>query len=200
MINVKNLSFYRENRVVIDELDLQLEKGELVLLSGPNGVGKSSLLQLIGGVLKPTSGEITINGMDISVMKVKDQALLRSIAPQRRIFTLAYSVGEVLHLLPEKRRSFNVDLIIESLGLVEIMASKVTELSIGQQQRVSLAIALIQEADFYLLDEPFSAQDEDSVLNLVALLVEIKKEKGVMVVSHNTGTHYSQFDREIKLT
>jgi len=200
MINVKNLSFYRESRVVIDELDLQLEKGELVLLSGSNGVGKSTLLQLIGGVLKPTSGEITINGTDISEMKVKDQALLRSIAPQRRIFTLAYSVGEVLHLLPEKRRSFNVDLIIESLGLVEIMASKVTELSIGQQQRVSLAIALIQEADFYLLDEPFSAQDEDSVLNLVALLAEIKKEKGVMVVSHNTGTHYSQFDREIKLT
>ncbi|MEI6041291.1 MAG: ATP-binding cassette domain-containing protein [Actinomycetes bacterium] len=200
MINVKNLSFYRESRVVIDELDLQLEKGELVLLSGSNGVGKSTLLQLIGGVLKPTSGEITINGTDISEMKVKDQALLRSIAPQRRIFSLAYSVGEVLHLLPEKRRSFNVDLIIESLGLVEIMASKVTELSIGQQQRVSLAIALIQEADFYLLDEPFSAQDEDSVLNLVALLAEIKKEKGVMVVSHNTGTHYSQFDREIKLT
>ena len=200
MINIKNLSFYRESRVVIDELDLQLAKSELVLLSGPNGVGKSTLLQLIGGVLKPSSGEITINGTSISAMKVKDQALLRSIAPQRRIFTLAYSVGEVLHLLPEKRRSFNVDLIIESLGLVEIMASKVTELSIGQQQRVSLAIALIQEADFYLLDEPFSAQDEDSVLNLVALLAEIKKEKGVMVVSHNTGTHYSQFDREIKLT
>jgi len=200
MINVKNLSFYRESRVVIDELDLQLEKGELVLLSGSNGVGKSTLLQLIGGVLKPTSGEITINGTDISEMKVKDQALLRSIAPQRRIFSLAYSVGEVLHLLPEKRRSFNVDLIIESLGLVEIMASKVTELSIGQQQRVSLAIALIQEADFYLLDEPFSAQDEDSVFNLVALLAEIKKEKGVMVVSHNAGAHYAQFDREIKLS
>jgi len=200
MIDVKNLSFYRGSHVVLDELDLQLAKGELVLLSGSNGVGKSTLLQLIGGVLKPTSGEITINGTAISKMKVKDQALLRSIAPQRRGFTLAYSVSEILHLLPEKRRSFNVDLIIESLGLAEIMASKVTELSIGQQQRVSLAIALIQEADFYLLDEPFSAQDVDSILNLVALLVESKKEKGVMVVSHNTGTHYSQFDREIKLT
>ena len=79
------------------------------------------------------------------------------------------------------------------------LQNSILELSIGQQQRVSLAITLIQEADFYLLDEPFSAQDSESVKRIVDLLKEISIDKGVLVVSHNTDHLHANFAREIKL-
>ena len=199
MIRVEKLSYYRGDRLVIDDLDCQLDSGELVLLTGANGVGKSTLIQLIGGVLKPDSGRITINGKDISSMKSKEQALLRSVAPQRREFSLAFRVIEMLELLPEKRRSFYVDSIIGTLELAPLMEFRVTELSVGEQQRVSLAIALMQEANFYLLDEPFSGQDSQSIERILNLLREIRNEKGVLVISHSAENLRHYFDREIKL-
>ena len=199
MIKVEKLSYYRGDRLVIDDLDCQMDSGELVLLTGANGVGKSTLISLIGGVLKPSSGRVTINGKDIAPMKSEEQALLRSVAPQRREFLLAFKVIEMLELLPEKRRSFCVDSIIGALELGPLMDFRVTELSVGEQQRVSLAIALMQEANFYLLDEPFSGQDSKSIERIINLLREIRNEKGVLVISHSAENLRPYFDREIKL-
>ena len=199
MIDIKRVTFSRGTNVILDEFSAQVRNGEAVLLSGSNGAGKSTLIALIGGFLKPDSGSIEIIGNDISQLKAKDQAQLRSIAPQRRTFTLAYTVVQVLNLVPKKRRSLRTHAIIEELGLVDLLEKKVTELSIGQQQRVSLAIALIQEADFYLLDEPFAGQDSASQIRIMNLINEIKNEKGVLVVSHNSDNTHSWFDREIVL-
>ncbi len=199
MIDIKRVTFSRGANVILDDFSAQILNGEAVLLSGSNGAGKSTLIQLIGGFLTPDSGSIEIIGNDISQLKAKDQAQLRSIAPQRRIFDLAFTVVQTLNFVPKKRRSLRTHQIIEELGLVDLLDKKVTELSIGQQQRVSLALALIQEADFYLLDEPFAGQDAASQVRTINLINEIKNEKGVLVVSHNSDNTHSWFDREIVL-
>ncbi len=199
MIDIKRISFSRGNENILDEFSARISNGEAVLLTGKNGAGKSTLVQLIGGFLKPDSGTIEIIGNDISKLKATEQADLRSIAPQRRTFTLAYTVVQVLNFVPEKKRSLFTHEIIEELGLVPLLHKKVTELSIGQQQRVSLAIALMREADFYLLDEPFAGQDDASTIAILNIINRIKNEKGVLVVSHNADTLHSWFDREINL-
>jgi len=199
MIDIKRISFSRGNENILDEFSARISNGEAVLLTGKNGAGKSTLVQLIGGFLKPDSGTIEIIGNDISKLKATEQADLRSIAPQRRTFTLAYTVVQVLNFVPEKKRSLFTHEIIEELGLVPLLRKKVTELSIGQQQRVSLAIALMREADFYLLDEPFAGQDDASTIAILNIINRIKNEKGVLVVSHNADTLHSWFDREINL-
>ena len=199
MIDIKRISFSRGNENILDEFSARISNGEAVLLTGKNGAGKSTLVQLIGGFLKPDSGTIEIIGNDISKLKATEQADLRSIAPQRRTFTLAYTVVQVLNFVPEKKRSLFTHEIIEDLGLVPLLHKKVTELSIGQQQRVSLAIALMREADFYLLDEPFAGQDDASTIAILNIINRIKNEKGVLVVSHNADTLHSWFDREINL-
>lgn len=199
MIDIKRVTFSRGTNVILVEFSAQIRNGEAVLLSGSNGAGKSTLIQLIGGFLTPDSGSIEIIGNDISQLKAKDQAQLRSIAPQRRIFDLAFTVVQTLNFVPKKRRSLRTHQIIEELGLVDLLDKKVTELSIGQQQRVSLALALIQEADFYLLDEPFAGQDAASQVRIINLINEIRNEKGVLVVSHNSDNTHSWFDREIVL-
>jgi ABC-type Mn2+/Zn2+ transport system ATPase subunit len=200
MIEIKSVTFSRGPQVILDDFSAQVKNGESVLLTGDNGVGKSTLVSLIGGFLKPDSGTIEIIGNDISKLKAHEQAELRSVAPQRRTFDLAFTVQQVLNFVPIKRRSDMTHQIIEDLGLVDLIENKVTELSIGQQQRVSLALALIQEADFYLLDEPFAGQDKGSINRILMVIEEMKKRKGILVVSHNTDALISHFDREIVLS
>jgi|FLOH01.1.fsa_nt_gi ABC-type Mn2+/Zn2+ transport system ATPase subunit len=200
MIEIKNLSFQRGSQRIIDNFSAKLSAGELVLLSGANGSGKSTLIELLGGALKPSSGNIYFYGRNLEQMSVKEQSEIRSVSPQTRLFPLAFKVNQLLSLLNENRRSLFTETIIYHLGLVDLLDSRITQLSKGQEQRVSLAISLIQEAKFYLIDEPFSAQDVTSIKNILALLLEIKTEKGVLVVSHNTETLHSHFDRVLELT
>ena len=199
MIEIKSISFARGRNEIYKEFSSHLNIGESVLLTGPNGSGKSTLIQLVGGLLKPHSGSIEIDGSNIDSLSSREQALRRSIAPQRRSFTLAFTVDQIMNFLPRKARVDDNSYLMEQLGIQKIRNKKVTELSIGQQERVSLALALTQKANYYLLDEPFSAQDSESTAKIIELLTELKKEKGVLVISHNQDAISTQFDRVISL-
>ena len=199
MIKVNSISFARGESSIYSNFSATLNRGESVLFTGPNGSGKSTLVALIGGLLKPQSGTIEIDGVDIASINSKRQAALRSIAPQRRSFTLAFTVQEVLNFLPKAARLIDCGEIIEKLNLQNLLAKKVTELSIGQQERVSLALAFTQSANYYLLDEPFSAQDSQSIEGILQIISELRKEKGVLVISHNQDAISQYFDREISL-
>jgi len=200
MINISSLSFSRGSHQIYRDFSAQIDTGEAVLLTGPNGTGKSTLIGLIGGLLQPQSGTIEIDGLNVAKLNSAAQAKLRSIAPQRRSFTLAFTVAEILQVLPKKLRVADPSQFVSKLGLQELLAKKVTELSIGQQERVSLALALSQEANYYLLDEPFSAQDIGSTEVILEIIQELKSnKKGVLVISHNQDAISKYFDRVISL-
>jgi len=200
MINISSLSFSRGSHQIYRDFSAQIDTGEAVLLTGPNGTGKSTLIALIGGLLKPQSGTIEIDGLNVAKLNSAAQAKLRSIAPQRRSFTLAFTVAEILQVLPKKLRVADPSQFVSKLGLQELLSKKVTELSIGQQERVSLALALSQEANYYLLDEPFSAQDIRSTEVILEIIQELKSnKKGVLVISHNQDAISKYFDRVISL-
>ena len=197
MIEITELSFSYKKTTVLNSLNLQLQSPGSTLLSGANGRGKTTLLKLLAGVLTPTSGRITYDGVDIKGMKVAQLAKLRSVAPQRRSFDLAFTVNEILNIADKEssRRSE----IIERLELMPLLNARITELSLGQQQRVSVALALLQESDYYLLDEPFSAQDSHFEAAMLALLHDIAQQKGVLVISHHTDNVHTSFDFAITL-
>ena len=199
MIKVNSITFSRGSVPIYSDFSAELNQGEGVLFTGANGAGKSTLVALIGGLLKAESGSIEIDGVDIATLNSKRQAALRAIAPQRRSFTLAFTVQEVLNFLPKSARIKNGDEIIERLKLHDLLNRKVTELSIGQQERVSLALAFTQSANYYLLDEPFSAQDLQSIEGILQIISELRKERGVLVISHNQDAISHFFDREISL-
>ena len=141
-----------------------------------------------------------INGHDISQLKTKGQAKLRSIAPQRRIFELAFTVEEIFGIIKQRDRAGHAVDVFEALDLHDLFTSKVTELSLGQQQRVSVALALIQKAEYYLMDEPFSAQDNGYTQKLLDLIGVLSKMTGILVISHNTGHLAQYFDEKIYLS
>jgi ABC-type cobalamin/Fe3+-siderophores transport system ATPase subunit len=185
MIEISQLTFVRGDQTVLSNISATIPSRGITLITGPNGAGKTTLLNLIGGVLKPQSGKIAINGKDVSHLKIIEQSRVRSIAPQKRIFDLAFSVSDLLKIVRNKDRNTHQEEIIESLGLVPLMNKRITELSLGQQQRVNVALCLIRKSDFYLLDEPTSAQDGDSAQALISLCELLAKECGVAIISHH---------------
>lgn len=200
MIEIKELTFSRGKNLILDAYSTVIQSPGTTLLSGPNGSGKTTLLQLIGGVLKPDSGSIFINGYDLSELKTKEQAALRSIAPQRRIFEFAFTVQEIFEIIKVKNRAAHAPEVFDALEVHDLLGLKVTELSLGQQQRVSVALALIQSAGYYLLDEPFSAQDSEFAQKMLDLISSLSKKTGVLVVSHNTGQIERYFQEIIHLS
>ena len=200
MIEIKNLSFSYGKKQVFTDFSTLISNNFATLLGGPNGSGKTTLLQLIGGVQKPDAGSIIINGHDIAKLKTHEQAELRSIAPQRRIFELPFTVQQIFAIIKPKRRAAHAEDVFEALDLYDLFPLKVTELSLGQQQRVSVALALIQSAEYYLLDEPLSAQDSAYTQKLLDLITVLSKTTGILVISHNTGHLAQYFDESIYLS
>jgi len=200
MIEIKNLSFSYGKKQVFTDFSTLISNNFATLLGGPNGSGKTTLLQLIGGVQKPDAGSIIINGHDIAKLKTHEQAELRSIAPQRRIFELPFTVQQIFAIIKPKRRAAHAEDVFEALDLYDLFPLKVTELSLGQQQRVSVALALIQQAEYYLLDEPLSAQDSAYTQKLLDLITVLSKTTGILVISHNTGHLAQYFDESIYLS
>ncbi|MEI8066033.1 MAG: ABC transporter ATP-binding protein [Actinomycetes bacterium] len=200
MIRINSISVHRGNSLVLNQYSAQIPEEGMTLLTGPNGAGKTTLINAIARSLPLSAGKIEISDRDIAQASAKELAQLRSVSPQRRTFTLAFSVAEILSFIDEAERNQHWQSTVESLGLNDIMAAKVTELSEGQQQRVSVALALIQESHFYLLDEPLSAQDSQFKERILSHLKIIAINKGVLVVSHNTDSLHSQFDQELRLS
>ena len=199
MINVNKISVKRGDVLVLQDFSALVPETGATLLSGPNGSGKTTLIHAIAGSLPLESGSVEISDRNISNLSAGEMAHLRSVAPQRRIFSLSFSVAEILNFIAPSKRNEHWLATVESLGLNELMQKKVTELSVGQQQRVSVALALIQDAHFYLLDEPFSAQDSEFQLRILSAIKIIATKKGVLVVSHNTDSLHSQCDQELRL-
>lgn len=182
---------------VLKDIDLQINKGEFVSIMGPSGSGKSTLLYLIGGLDKPTSGNIMINGKELSTMKDKEQSIMRrrDIGFVFQFYNLVPNLNvEENVMLPilldgkkVKDHKERLDEILELVGLADRRKHTPRELSGGQQQRVAIARALINEPEILLADEPIGNLDSKTGMEVMALLQNInkKKSKTIVQVTHS---------------
>lgn len=193
------------NVEVLKGIDLTIQEGEFVSIMGPSGSGKSTLLYLIGGLDKPTSGQVRVKGKALSAMKDKEESILR-----RR--TLGF-VFQFYNLIPNLNVEENIMLpilldgkrlktyrdrleeILETVGLADRRRHTPRELSGGQQQRVAIARALINEPDIILADEPIGNLDTKTGMGIMDLLRRINQEQGktiVQVTHSQEAAAYSQ--------
>jgi ABC-type Mn2+/Zn2+ transport system ATPase subunit len=201
MIKIEDLTLLRNERALFSNLKATFSTSTISAIVGPNGCGKSSLLLAIAGDLRTYSGTISINGRDLLELSDREQAGLRSMALQERTFWAPMKVSEVLALGFANKSKADIEQIAEQLGLSELLDMPVTNLSVGQIQRVEIARTLLQDAAIYLFDEPFSGQD----LASKALLIEIFKElrtsgKVVILVVHSEIEKLSWCDQIVDLT
>jgi ABC-2 type transport system ATP-binding protein len=174
----------------VDKVSLQVRPGEIVGLVGPNGAGKTTIINMILGVLEPTAGSITIGGFDLA--RARSRALARtnfaavyaplpgnlSVEQNLRVFGLIYGV---------KRLSARIDALVDEFELVQHRKTKAGVLSSGEQTRVALAKAMLNEPRLLLLDEPTASIDPATARDLRARITAFARDTraGVLWTSHN---------------
>lgn len=212
-LKINQLKFsYNKGKTVLDIDNLEINQGEKVFLYGPSGYGKSTLLNLIAGVLPVSEGEISVLGNNLSKLSNTKKDLLRGseIGYIFQIFNLIpyLNIEEniVLPCMINKNRAHNLDYrnqaqdLMAVLGLEEFKDKNVTALSIGQQQRVAQARALIGNPKIIIADEPTSSLDEKNTNEFMKLLLsEWEKRKFTLIfVSHDERLK-KYFERSISL-
>lgn len=181
----------------VDSVDLDVAKGEVLLIQGPSGGGKTTLLTMAGGLLRPTEGTITIAGVSLTGRSDREMSALRlqSIGFIFQSFNLLTSltaqenVEVVLRLAGASKRQAQAKAreLLAALGLTERLGHKPADLSGGEKQRVSIARALANDPALILADEPTANLDSARGHEVMALLRDIAKEQGrtVLCVSHD---------------
>jgi putative ABC transport system ATP-binding protein len=202
LVSVRNVTkTYGEGRMTfraLNEVDLDVDRGELVLLMGPSGSGKTTLLSIIGGILRPTSGVVRLLGRDISSLDERDLPSVRLghigfVFQGFNLFlalTASQNVELAFHLKGVSRRDARrraADLL-DLVALSDKRDAYPSDLSGGQKQRVAIARALAGDPSIILADEPTASLDWHNGLALMQLLQELAhaRERAVILVTHDS--------------
>jgi len=197
LVELKDLTFSHGTHQVYDGLSLNVPKGKMVAVMGPSGIGKTTLLRLIGGQLKPDSGSVRVAGEEVPKLKRNDLYQLRKrmsmLFQSGALFTdmsvfenVAFPLREHTNLPEEIIRSV-VLMKLEAVGLRGARHLMPSELSGGMARRAALARAIALDPDLILYDEPFAGQDPISMGVIVKLIKSLNESLGLtsIVVSHD---------------
>jgi len=191
LINASNISLQIEQRQILENISLQVAKEQIVTLIGPNGAGKTSLVKIVLGLLKPSSGTVTLKkGLRIGYM------------PQRLHIdpSMPVSVDRFLKLAVNANRS-EINSVLKEVGAGALINSQLHSLSGGELQRVLLARALIQAPQLLVLDEPVQGVDVNGQAELYRLIESIRTRHkcGILLISHDLHLVMSATDEVICL-
>ncbi|HBE68836.1 MAG TPA: manganese ABC transporter ATP-binding protein [Planctomycetaceae bacterium] len=206
-LKVEDLTVAYDRRPVIWDVDFSIPKGALIGIVGPNGAGKSTLLKAIMGLAPKASGRVEVFGAPYR--KVRSRV---GYVPQRETVDWDFPVsaldvvtmglyGQIGWCLPvrSKHRRLAID-ALKRVGLLDMAKRQISQLSGGQQQRTFLARALVQDADLYLMDEPFAAVDAATETAIVDILRDMKADgKTAVVIHHDLQSVPDYFDYVILL-
>ena len=212
ILEVKNLSkIYGKGDTLVkavDDVSFTVEQGEFVAIIGPSGSGKSTLLHIIGGVDTPTTGNVIIDGTDITKLKESPLSIFR-----RRQICLVYQFYNLIPILTveenltlpllldgRKPNKEQIDYLVSNLGLGDRLKHLPNQLSGGQQQRTAIGRAIVKNPDILLCDEPTGALDYNTSKEILKLIEDVNKKFGntVILVTHNDAIK-NMADQVIKL-
>jgi phospholipid/cholesterol/gamma-HCH transport system ATP-binding protein len=197
LVEVKNITFKRDDRVIYDNISLSIPKGKVTAIMGPSGIGKTTLLRLIGGQIRPESGQILFDGHDIPTLSRNELYDIRkrmSMLFQSGALFSEMSVYDNIAFPIREHTQLSEQLIekivlmkLEAVGLRGARHLKPSELSGGMARRAALARAIALDPELILYDEPFAGQDPISMGVIVRLIKALNDALGLtsVVVSHD---------------
>ena len=189
-IEINNLSKYFKNTLAVKNLNFKINKGNIIGLLGPNGCGKSTTMGMLLGLIKPTSGNVLINGLNIENNRTNLLEKMNFISPYIELpkrLTVEENLKVFGKLYGVKNLSEKISELMEKLNLTDFKKRKTGELSSGQKNRVSLAKALINDPEILLLDEPTASLDPDVGDYIRGFIEDFSSNKNttILLASHN---------------
>lgn len=202
-IIVESVSKTYKGRTVVNQVSLNIKKGEVVGLLGPNGAGKTTTFYMVVGLVKPDTGCIKYNNRDITGKAMYQRARMGiGYLPQEASVFRKLTVKENIWLILEginisdKERKERLDKLLTDLDIGRLSNSLGYSLSGGERRRVEIARALAAEPSFILLDEPFAGVDPIAVQDIQSIVIELqKKGLGLLITDHNVRETLAIVDR-----
>jgi ABC-2 type transport system ATP-binding protein len=192
-ILMENLVKKFEDTTAVDELNLQIKKGELFGLLGPNGAGKTTTINILCGLLKPTSGLASVGGFNVQKETAKVKELI-GVCPQDTPL-YGYLTGREnaelfgkLHAMPKGKLKQNLDVLLDKMGLTEDAKRRAGKYSGGMKRRLSLVMALVHDPKIVFLDEPTVGMDPQSRRAVWDFIGDLKKHGKTIILT----THYME--------
>lgn len=200
-LEIDKVSFSYDSSPFIEDISLSFGSGEFICIMGPNASGKSTLLKISAGMIKPLSGKVLLWGNDIHQYKGKDRAKLISYLPQMLDLSIPLKVIDIVQMgfypydIPPELDS---EKALDMVGLLDKKEMYINQLSGGEVRRVFIAMTLIQGAGILLLDEPLANLDIKYQIEIIRLLREIVKKRDITVLMAIHDLNLAlQFDRVI---
>ncbi len=197
-IETKNLTKKYKDKLAVNNLDLKIKEGELFALLGVNGAGKTTTIKMLSGLIMPTSGDITIEGMNMKkdVFKIKE---ILNVSPQETAIAPNLTVKENLEFMAGvyqiNNKEDKINELIKQFKLNEVINKKAKTLSGGWQRKVSIAISLINDPKILFLDEPTLGLDVIARKELWKVIEGLKGKKTIILTTHYMEEAESLSDR-----
>ena len=191
------------SRRVVNDVDIRIDRGEIVGLLGPNGAGKTTSFYMIVGLIHPDSGRIVFEGRDITGMPVykRARAGIGYLAQEPSVFrklTVEENVMAILEMMDISRqeRANRLEELLQDLGLINLRKQKAFTLSGGERRRLEISRALVPNPAILMLDEPFSGVDPLAVNDIQQIILGLRKRGlGIFITDHNVRETLSVVDR-----
>ena len=189
MIEIKNLHKKYDNTIVVNNLSLNVGKGEVLGFLGPNGAGKSTTMKMITGFIEPTSGDIKIKGFSVkdTAYEIKKSiGYLPEGAPLYGEMTTKDFLEFIAKIRGVEKNSIaqSMELVIESLSLKDVLNKRIEHLSKGFKRRVGIAQAIIHDPEILIMDEPTDGLDPNQKFDVRKLIKKISKDKTIIISTH----------------
>ena len=191
-------------RTVVNNVNIEVEQGEIVGLLGPNGAGKTTTFYMVVGLIKPYAGKVFLDERDISELPMYKRAQIgigylaqeASVVRQMSVEDNIISVMQFKHGLTKQQQQEKLEALLDEFGLQKVRKSKGIQLSGGERRRTEIARALAIDPNFILLDEPFAGVDPIAVEDIQRIIFKLKRKNiGVLITDHNVHETLSITDR-----
>jgi len=202
-LRAENLVKTYKKRTVVKDVSIEVNQGEIVGLLGPNGAGKTTSFYMIVGMIKPNSGHVFLDDLDITHEAMYKRAKMGiGYLPQEasvfRKLSVENNIKAVLEMskLSKKEQQLKVDSLIEEFNLGHVRKNRGDYLSGGERRRTEIARALAVDPKFILLDEPFAGVDPIAVEDIQSIVAQLKNRNiGILITDHNVNETLSITDR-----
>jgi ABC-2 type transport system ATP-binding protein len=184
-IKVSSVTKIYKTQKALNAISFSADKGEIIGFLGPNGAGKSTMMKILTGFIKPNSGAIFVDDIDVLLNPLQAQKIIGYLPEHNPLYTDMY-VREYLQFQAAifKVDKSQIEICIEKVGLTVEAHKKINQLSKGYQQRVGLAAAILHNPKVLILDEPTTGLDPNQLVAIRALIKELGKEKTVLFSTH----------------